>query len=48
MVATTLFMVTTPHIVREYNLSLLVNISCKATLTPTLRASISVAQLVFL
>ena len=48
MVATTLFMVTTPHIVRKYNLSFLVNIFCKATLTPTLRASISVAQLVFL
>ena len=48
MVATTLFMVTTPHIVRKYNLSFLVNISCKATLAPTLRASISVAQLVFL
>ena len=48
MVATTLFKVTTPHIVRKYNLSFLVNISCKATLAPTLRARISVAQLVFL
>ena len=48
MVATTLFMVTTPHIVRKYNLSFLVNISCKATLASTLRARISVAHLVFL
>ena len=48
MVATTLFMVSTPHIVRKYNLSVLVNISGKTTLAPTLRASISVAQLVFL
>lgn len=47
MVATTLLMVTTPHIVREYNLSFLVNISCKATLTPTLRTNISVPSLYF-
>ena len=38
----------TPHIVRKYNLSFLVNISCKATLASTLRARISVAHLVFL
>ena len=48
MIATTLLMVTTPHIVGEYYLSFLVNISGKATLAPTLRASITIAQLVFL
>lgn len=48
MVATTLLMVTSPHVVGKCNVSLLVNISGKTTLAPTLRASIMVAHLVFL
>ena len=48
MVAITLLMVASPHVVGKCNVSLLVNISGKATLAPTLRASITVAHLVFL
>ena len=48
MVATTLFMVASSHDVGKRNQFLLVNISCKATLAPTLGTGIAVAELVFL
>ena len=48
MITATLLMVASSHTFRKYDFALLINISGKTTLTPTLRTGIAVANPVFL